>query len=196
MKHILSKIHAKGVKFKKNLSKFTPKGAKMLEKIFEKALMKCRIVTILPVIFGLFGAFVLFFIASYDIIKVIIHTFDYFILPNSTIDLHEDIVGQIIGAVDLYLMALVLFIFSFGIYELFVSEIEELKTLKQSKVLEVHSLDQLKDKLAKVIIMVLVVNFFQRVLQMKLVTMVDMSYLAGSILALCVGLYFLHKGSH
>lgn len=168
----------------------------MLEKMFEKVLMKCRIVTILPVVFGLFGAFVLFFIASYDIIKVIIHTFDYFILPNSAIDLHEDIVGQIIGAVDLYLMALVLFIFSFGIYELFVSEIEELKTLKQSKVLEVHSLDQLKDKLAKVIIMVLVVNFFQRVLQMKLVTMVDMSYLAGSILALCVGLYFLHKGSH
>ena len=164
----------------------------MLEKIFEKALIKSRVVTILPVLFGLVGAFVLFFIASYDIIKVLIYTFDYFILPNSTIDLHEDIVGQIIGAVDLYLMALVLFIFSFGIYELFVSEIEELKTLKQSKVL---SLDQLKDKLAKVIIMVLVVNFFQRVLQMKFDTMVDMTYLAGSILALCVGLYFLHKGS-
>ena len=166
----------------------------MFEKFFEKTLMKCRIVTVLPVIFGLFGAFVLFFIASYDIIKVIIHTFDYFILPNSTIDLHEDIVGQIIGAVDLYLMALVLFIFSFGIYELFISEIEELKQHKQSKVLEVHSLDELKDKLAKVIIMVLVVNFFQRVLQMKLNGMLDMSYLAGSILALCLGLYFLHKG--
>ena len=166
----------------------------MFEKFFEKTLMKCRIVTVLPVIFGLFGAFVLFFIASYVIIKVIIHTFDYFILPNSTIDLHEDIVGQIIGAVDLYLMALVLFIFSFGIYELFISEIEELKQHKQSKVLEVHSLDELKDKLAKVIIMVLVVNFFQRVLQMKLNGMLDMSYLAGSILALCLGLYFLHKG--
>lgn len=157
--------------------------------------MRSRIVTILPVIFGLVGAFVLFFIASYDIIKVIIHTFDYFILPNSNIDLHEDIVGSIIGAVDLYLMALVLFIFSFGIYELFINDIEELKLIKQSKVLEVHSLDQLKDKLAKVIIMVLVVNFFQRVLQMKLNDMLDMTYLAGSILALCLGLYFLHQGS-
>ncbi len=83
-------------------------------------------------------------------------------------DLHEDVVALIIGAVDLYLMALVLFIFSFGVYELFISEIEEFKQTKQSKVLEVHSLDQLKDKLAKVIIMVLVVNFFQRVLQMNL----------------------------
>lgn len=168
----------------------------MLEKFFENLLIKSRLVTLLPVIFGLVGAFLLFFIASYDIVKVLIYTFDYFVLPNSTINLHEDIVGLIIGAVDLYLMALVLFIFSFGIYELFISEIESFKQSKQSKVLEVHSLDELKDKLAKVIIMVLVVNFFQRVLQMKLVSIIDMSYLAGSILALCVGLYFLHKGGH
>lgn len=168
----------------------------MLEKMFEGLLVKSRFVTILPVIFGLVGAFVLFFIASYDVLKVIFFTYQYFFTSGVEIDLHEDVVGLIIGAVDLYLMALVLFIFSFGVYELFISEIEEFKQTKQSKVLEVHSLDQLKDKLAKVIIMVLVVNFFQRVLQMKFTTPMDMAYLAGSILALCVGLYFLHKGGH
>ncbi|EOX1264292.1 YqhA family protein [Campylobacter upsaliensis] len=168
----------------------------MLEKMFEGLLVKSRFVTILPVIFGLVGAFVLFFIASYDVLKVIFFTYQYFFTSGVEIDLHEDVVGLIIGAVDLYLMALVLFIFSFGVYELFISEIEEFKQTKQSKVLEVHSLDQLKDKLAKVIIMVLVVNFFQRVLQMKFTTPVDTAYLAGSILALCVGLYFLHKGGH
>ncbi|TXE78860.1 YqhA family protein [Campylobacter peloridis] len=168
----------------------------MLEKFFENLLVKSRIVTILPVIFGLIGAFVLFFIASYDVIKVLKYVYDYFFIPNIGIDLHEDVVGLIIGAVDLYLMALVLFIFSFGIYELFISEIEDFKRTKQSKVLEVHSLDQLKDKLAKVIIMVLVVNFFQRILQMQISTVLDMAYLAGSILALCVGLYFLHKSDH
>lgn len=168
----------------------------MLERFFENLLVKSRLVTILPVIFGLIGAFVLFFIASYDVIKVLKYVFEYFTLAKSNIDLHEDIVGLIIGAVDLYLMALVLFIFSFGIYELFISEIEEFKQTKQSKVLEVHSLDQLKDKLAKVIIMVLVVNFFQRILQMQLDTVLDMAYLAGSILALCIGLYFLHKSDH
>ncbi|ARJ56856.1 YqhA family protein [Campylobacter cuniculorum] len=168
----------------------------MLERIFEFLLVKSRFVTILPVIFGLIGAFVLFFIASYDVLKVLIYTYKYFFISNVEIDLHEDVVALIIGAVDLYLMALVLFIFSFGVYELFISEIEEFKQSKQSKVLEVHSLDQLKDKLAKVIIMVLVVNFFQRALQMKFSTPLDMTYLAGSILALCLGLYFLHKGEH
>lgn len=171
-------------------------GIIMLEKIFEFLLIKSRIVTILPVIFGLIGAFVLFIIASYDVFKVILYTYNYFFGLNTNIDLHEDVVALIIGAVDLYLMALVLFIFSFGVYELFISEIEEFKQMKQSKVLEVHSLDQLKDKLAKVIIMVLIVNFFQRVLQMKFSTPMDMTFLAGSILALCLGLYFLHKGNH
>lgn len=168
----------------------------MLEKFFEFLLVKSRFVTILPVIFGLVGAFVLFFVASYDVLKVVLFTYQYFFSSVSEINLHEDVVALVIGAVDLYLMALVLFIFSFGVYELFINEIEEFKQSKQSKVLEVHSLDQLKDKLAKVIIMVLVVNFFQRVLQMKFNTAVDMAYLAGSILALCIGLYFMHKGSH
>ena len=118
----------------------------MLEKIFEALLVRSRIVTILPVVFGLIGSFVLFFIASYDVLKVVFYTYTYFFDANSHVDLHEDVVALIIGAVDLYLMALVLFIFSFGVYELFISEIEEFKQAKQSKVLEVHSLDQLKNK--------------------------------------------------
>ena len=88
------------------------------------------------------------------------------------------------------------FIFSFGIYELFISEIDAIKNSRQAKVLEVHSLDQLKDKIGKVIVMVLVVNFFQRVLHAKFSTPLEMVYLALSILALCLGLYFLHKSSN
>lgn len=168
----------------------------MLEKYFEKFLVKSRLVTILPVIFGLCGAFVLFFIASFDIYKIIQDVISYYLLSKD-IDIHEVAVAKIIGAVDLYLMALVFYIFSFGIYELFISDVDEFKNTKQSKVLEIHSLDQLKDKLGKVIIMVLIVNFFQRVLYMKIQGSIDMLYLALSIFALCLGLYFLHKeGKH
>ena len=143
--------------------------------------------TLFPVVFGLLGAVVLFIIASYDVGKVLLEVYKYF---------HSEVVGEIVGAIDLYLMALVLYIFSFGIYELFISEITQLKQSKQSKVLEVHSLDELKDKLGKVIVMVLIVNFFQRVLHANFTTPLEMAYLAASILALCLGLYFLHKGDH
>lgn len=168
----------------------------MLKKVFEKLMLASSAFTILPVVFCLLGAIVLFVIASYDVLAVFSDVYAYFFQGIHPENFHSDVVGVIVGAIDLYLMALVLFIFSFGIYELFISEIKELKEDKDKNVLEVHSLDELKDKLAKVIVMVLIVNFFQRVLHANFSTPLEMTYLAGSILALCLGLYFLHKGAH
>ncbi len=168
----------------------------MLERVFEGLLWRSRFVTILPVIFGLLGSFVMFIVASYDILKVLLYAWQYLVLGDHSINLHSDAVGLIIGAIDLYLMALVFFIFSFGIYELFISDIDCIKSSKQAKVLEIHSLDQLKDKIGKVIVMVLIVNFFQRVLHANFTSPLEMGYFALSILALCLGLYFLHKSSH
>jgi len=59
------------------------------------------------------------------------------------------------------LIAVVLLIFSFGIYELFISEIDDAENSEVgSKILAIHSLDELKDKLGKVVVMVLIVSFF------------------------------------
>lgn len=168
----------------------------MLKKVFERLMWGSSAFTILPVVFCLLGAIVLFIIASYDVLAVFGDVYAYFFKGYHPEHFHSDVVGVIVGAIDLYLMALVLFIFSFGIYELFIGEMDVMKKERHSKVLEVHSLDELKDKLAKVIVMVLIVNFFQRVLNANFNTPLEMAYLAVSILALCLGLYFLHKGEH
>jgi uncharacterized membrane protein YqhA len=140
------------------------------------------------------GAIILFIVASVDIYNVAAQTISVYYNHLHPDNFHEMVVGGIIGAVDLYLMAVVMLIFSFGLYELFISDIDQAKGSDASKVLEIHSLDQLKDKLAKVIVMVLVVSFFQRVLHTEYNGALEMLYFAGSILALSVGLYFLHKG--
>lgn len=44
----------------------------------------------------------------------------------------EGLRSGVVGEIDLCLIALVLYVFSFGIYELFISEIEGLKQSKQS----------------------------------------------------------------
>ena len=107
---------------------------------------------------------------------------------------HEDIVAGVIAAIDLYLIAVVLLIFAFGIYELFISRIAEACSEDDcSSVLNISSLDQLKDKIAKVIIMVLVVNYFQRVLHTKYETPLELLYFSLAIVALAVGLYFTGK---
>jgi len=166
----------------------------MLERFFEGAIWRSRFIVILAVVFGLLGAFILFIIASIDIWNVAVVAFQVVthMIPHPE-HFHEDVVAGIIGAVDLYLIAVVMFIFSFGIYELFISDIDEAKEHEdgQHQLLAIHNLDQLKDKIAKVIVMVLVVNFFQRVLHTKFETPLEMLYLALSIAMLSLGLYFL-----
>lgn len=174
------------------------KLSEIIEQVFEWSLWQTRFFTILPVIFGLLGALVLFIVASFDIVGVFTETWAVKVTHTIKFDsagFHEEIVSSIIGAIDLYLIAVVLLLFSFGIYELFISEIDVAKSSQGSKVLDIESLDQLKDKLAKVIIMVLIVSFFQQVLHSDYKTPLDMLYFAGSILFLSGGLYFMHKGS-
>lgn len=164
----------------------------MIEKLFEGAIWRSRFVVILAVVFGLLGAFVLFVVASMDIWGVAAYVFNTIVTGAHPDKFHEDIVANIIGAVDLYLIAVVMFIFSFGLYELFISDIDEAMEGEQAnKILAITSLDQLKDKISKVIVMVLVVNFFQRVLHTEFTTPLEMLYFAISIAALAVGLYFL-----
>jgi len=166
----------------------------LIEGLFEGTIWKSRFIVILAVVFGLVGAIILFIVASYDIASIASYAFDGLFAHPHPKDFHENIVAKIIGAVDLYLIAVVMFIFSFGIYELFISHIDEAKG--RGQILAISSLDQLKDKIAKVIIMVLVVNFFQRVLHTSFGTPIEMLYFALSITALAVGLYFLSKVGH
>jgi len=164
------------------------------ERLFQSTIFKSRFVIILAVIFGLIAAFALFVVASVDIFGVAAYVIKTYLTGAHPEMFHEDVVAGIIGAVDLYLIAVVMLIFSFGLYELFIAEIDECTAkMKSSNVLEIKSLDELKDKIAKVIIMVLVVNFFQRVLHTTFEGALDMFYFALSIAALSIGLYFLGK---
>ncbi len=169
----------------------------MIEKWFEKGLWASRMVILLAVIFSILSSFALFVIGSADLYHVVISTYQYFFSGVHPEDFHADIVAEIIGAIDLYLIAVVLLIFGFGIYELFISEIDVAKGSGGDKVLYVASLDELKDKIAKVIVMVLVVSFFQRILHTEYKGALEMLYFSISIAALALGLYFLHKvGKH
>lgn len=168
----------------------------MLEKFFENAMWQTRLFVLFAVVFGLVGSVILFVVASVDIYEVMMYTINTYINGLHPKDFHTIIVSKIIGAVDLYLIAVVLLIFSFGVYELFVSRIEVCGT-SLSKVLSVPSLDHLKDKIAKVIVMVLIVSFFQKVINTNYSGALEMLYFALSIGILAVGLYFLSKvGDH
>ena len=96
----------------------------MLEKFFENAMWKTRLFVLFPVVFGLIGAIILFIVASVDIFEVLVYTLDVYLNGLHPENFHEEIVSKIIGAVDLYLIAVVMLIFAFGLYELFISKID------------------------------------------------------------------------
>jgi len=169
-----------------------------IEKFFENGLWSSRFIILLAVFFGLIGAILLFAVASFDIFNTASYVINTYINHAHPERFHEDVVGGIIGAVDLYLIGVVMIIFSFGLYELFISDIDPAKDEdgSENQLLAVHSLDQLKDKISKVIVMVLVVGFFQKVGHTVFVGALDLLYLALSITAVAVGLYFLSKVGH
>ena len=169
----------------------------MLERLFEHGLWSSRFIVIMAVVFGLIGAVSLFVVASFDVYDTAKMVLTTYLSHLHHEHFHEEVVGGIIGAVDLYLIGVVMLLFSFGLYELFISDIDPAKDgEKENKILAIHSLDQLKDKISKVIVMVLVVAFFQKVGHTDYNGALEMLYLALSITAVSVGLYFLSKVGH
>jgi uncharacterized membrane protein YqhA len=169
-----------------------------LENLFEKVLWDSRFMIILAVFFGLIGAILLFAIASFDVYNTAAYVINTYATHAHPEHFHEEVISGIIGAIDFYLIGVIMIIFSFGVYELFISDIDPAKDEngKENQLLAVHSLDQLKDKISKVIVMVLVVGFFQKVGHTPFNGALELFYLALSITAVAVGLYFLSKVGH
>ena len=100
-------------------------------------------------------------------------------------------VAYIIGGVDYYLIGIVLLIFAFGIYELFISEIE-IKHQDNSSILQTNSLEELKGKLVNVIVVALIVSLFKQMLSIEIRQLSDVLYTAMAILLISISQYLLH----
>ncbi len=163
-----------------------------MENKFEKFLWNFRYITILAVILSILSAFTLIVIGSWDIIEAVIF---YNPLFDASISSNNELLFKLISAIDLFLIGIVLLIFGFGIYELFVSEIDFANAKFSESTLKIRDLDQLKNKIIKVIIIVLIVKFFEKVLKFSenFTTPMDILYFGLSILSICVGYYLINR---
>lgn len=169
---------------------------KFLETVFEGALWNSRFVIIAAVIGSLLAGFAIFYMATVDVVFLFQHALHY--ADSNLTDevrkaLHDSTVSHIVEVVDGYLLATVMLIFSLGLYELFISDIDQAHGSKaSSKILVISSLDDLKSRLAKVILMILIVTLFEEAINMKLTTPLDLVYLGASIALIALALYFSH----
>lgn len=175
---------------------------KSWERIFEAALWRSRFIVLLAVVASLASAVILFLIATADVASLAVKAIGYAAGgPHSNAEydeFHSVVVGHVISAVDDYLLATVLLIFSLGLYELFISKIDVAQedARHSSKILLIQTLDDLKDRLAKVVLMILIVTFFKNVIHTTFDDPLGILYLGIGILFVALALYFTAKSAH
>jgi uncharacterized membrane protein YqhA len=167
------------------------------EALFEKFLWHSRYVVLLAVIASLAISLAMFFMSTVDAYYTVAHLGAY-ASPDLSVEnrdlLRGETVKHIVEVIDGYLLATVLLIFALGLYELFISKIDEAENSEAaSGVLLIRSLDDLKARLAKVILMILIVRYFEHVVSLHFDTALNILYLALGISFIGLALYLSHK---
>ncbi|MDX8387339.1 MAG: YqhA family protein [Ghiorsea sp.] len=162
--------------------------------LFEKFLWNSRFVVLLAVISSIVGMLLLFLLSAADMAHL---AWDYIEITFFGVvdpDFHVKAVSHIITAVDDFLLATVLLIFALGLYELFIDKIEIAHgDHTSSNILVINTLDDLKDRLGKVILMILIVAFFKNVLHVTFDDPLNILYMGAGILMVSLASYFSHK---
>ena len=167
------------------------------ETLFESFLWRSRYVVLLAVIASLAVSLAMFYMSTVDAYYTVVHLIKYAspaISDDTRAVLRGDTVKHIVEVIDGYLLATVLLIFALGLYELFISKIDEAENSETaSGVLLITSLDDLKNRLAKVILMILIVRYFEQIISMHFETPLQVLYLALGISLIGLALYLSHK---
>jgi len=168
----------------------------VVEKGFEWLLWNSRFVVILAVISSILGMLLLFALAFENMVGLAHAYIEMTFMGVEHEHFHVEAVSQIISAVDDFLLGTVMLIFGLGLYELFISKLDIAHENEgASNILMINSLDDLKDRLAKVVLMILVVAFFKNVLHVTFDNPLNILYMGGGILMVSLAMYFTHKPS-
>lgn len=176
----------------------TPTGVKTFERAFERILWNSRLVIVVAVVASMIVALVMFYVATADVAYLLGDVTHYVSVDvESRERLHASIIAHVAEIVDAYLFATIMIIFSLGLYELFISKIDAAERSPIApRLLLIRSLDDLKERLAKVVFLILIVRYFEYALQASIKAPLDLLFLAIGIALVAVALYLSSRGTH
>lgn len=171
-----------------------------IESLFEKGLWYSRLVVLVAVLASLAVSFCMFFVSTVDVFGLLGHMLHYAeTTGEQRIEARATIVTHVVEVVDGYLLATIMLIFALGLYELFVSRLDIAEGSEVAeRLLLIRSLDDLKDRLAKVVLLILVVKFFEYALQLQIKTSLELLWLALGVMLVAAALWLTHgkPGGH
>ena len=167
-----------------------------LEQSFEALIWKFRLITLIPVVMSLLGSVSCFAIGTYAELSVLAKVLQ----GNFTHASGTLLIGKVVGGIDYYLIGIALLIFGYGIYELVVSDIDprqqDPSDLRRN-LLNIDSLDSLKQKLTKVIIVALIVTAFKVMVSFQVNTVTELLQYCGGVLMLAFSSWLIGRtGKH
>ena len=166
------------------------------KKAFEIALWKSRLIVVLavfPTIVAGIALFCIIAVESFRLLLDLAHDLD----PGLGLDQREALLKQsilrMISAIDGYLLGAFMLIFGFGLYELFLADLQEARSSQTAgRILRIKSLDDLKSRLGKVILIILIVETFKDAFGIKAQTPLDLLYVGATIALIGLALYLTH----
>jgi uncharacterized membrane protein YqhA len=165
----------------------------------EKGLWASRLITFIGVASSLVLTLAMCTVAILDMVDLAQLAGGYLgASPDTRSSLRLAMVAQAVGIIDSFLIAAVTFLFGMGLYELFISKIDvggEDQEMAE-RLLIVTSLDDLKSKVGKMIILILVVKFFQIAMDLKYLASTDLLALAVGTILMSGALYLTYQSGH
>ncbi|MCX5942618.1 MAG: YqhA family protein [Cyanobacteria bacterium] len=110
-----------------------------------------------------------------------------------------ELLAGIVSGIDLYLIGIALLIFGYGIYELLISSIDAAREANggaSNGLLDIRDLDQLKEKLVKVLVVALIVTAFKYMLTLKVDDGQSLLLFCTSVLVLALSGYLISGNRH
>ncbi|GAV21053.1 hypothetical protein MMIC_P2032 [Mariprofundus micogutta] len=167
----------------------------VLEAVFENSLWQTRWSVLVAVISSIIASLLMFYIAAVDTFYTIEHLVSYAGVLDHVErgEVRAEAVAQVVEIIDIFLLAVVLMIFGLGLYELYISKIDhayEDGDEASDHLLSISSLDDLKSRLGKVIMMILIVKFFEMAIGMEVDDTMSLLMFAGGVLMSAGALIF------
>lgn len=174
-----------------------------LMRLLERTLWGSRLFILVAIVVLMLAWLVMLFISTVDVIFLFGRVGGYLNLALTTAErdaLRTYIISTLIGVVDGYLIASALFLLSIGFYKQFVGNIDEIEGSEiANRILDVRSFEDLKVRLARVIVLILMVKFLQEGLRVSYQTPQDMLFLGIGVVLISGAIFLSHiagKGGH
>lgn len=155
---------------------------KRLELMLERWMWRFRLIAILPVMMSLLSSLATFLLGTKEIVKALL-----LVAKGSDVkSFLGELLGNIVGGIDLYLIGIAFLIFGYGVNELLISPIDPARDAQNlgNGLLDIRNLDQLKEKLVKVLVVALIVSAFKAMLTLPINTPTSLVLFCLSVLLL------------